>query len=186
MESSDPRMVVCPSCGGDNLARFDRCFLCDQPLAPANVGSDNPYAAPPPELKLSSRTFTLGSLMLVIALIAVCLGVLVEFPGLGILLALAASFALVRTLAEVSRSKALGRPFDRKAKIILFLGSLGVVTLIGLGSVIAFVVTCFPLGFASFSANSTVGLFIAVGAGIVAAGVSGFYLIRRLWPRRVS
>lgn len=187
MDSTEPRMVVCPSCGGENLARFDRCFLCDQPLAPGKAGAENPWAAPAVELKPSSRTFTLGSLMLVIALIAVCLGVLVEVPGLGVILLLIATPALIRTLVAVSRRKAAGQPLLWWEKLAVFAGSVGVVTAIGLGALIAFVLTCFPVGFMAMQSNfqqSQGGLLLAIGIGIGAAAFVGFALIRRLWPQR--
>lgn len=184
MENAEPRMVVCPSCGGENLARFDRCFLCDQPLFAGTAGAENPWAAPAVELKPSSTTFTLGSLMLVIALIAVCLGVLVEIPGLGVVLLLVSTPALIRTLVAVSRSKAAGRPIGGWDKVVLFAGSLWVVALIWLGSLIAFVATCFPLGFALAQVDLN-AILLAIGAGILVAGTAGFYLIRKLWPRRI-
>jgi hypothetical protein len=122
--------------------------------------------------------------MLVIALIAVCLGVLVEIPGLGVVLLLVSTPALIRTLMAVSRGKAAGRPLSGWEKMTVFAGSLGVVAVIGLASLIAFIATCFPVGLISVQADMGVGVFLAFSVGIIAAGFVGFTLIRKLWPQR--
>ncbi len=146
---------------------------------------ENPWAAPSLPVHPNASTFTLGSLMLVIALIAVCLGVTVEVPGLGILLIVLAAPALVRTLLNVSHSKAEGVTLTLPQKAALFLGSLGIVALIALGALIAFVITCVPAGFVGIETDGNVGIVLAIGAGLIAAGAAGFFLARRLWPRRV-
>jgi hypothetical protein len=122
--------------------------------------------------------------MLVIALVAVCLGILVEVPGLGVILLLVATPSLIRTLGTVARRKAAGRPLTHWEKAQAFAGSVAVVTAIGVGSVAAFTVTCFPIGAMAFGKNDTWGLYAALAVGLVAGGAVGFVLIRKLWPRR--
>jgi hypothetical protein len=185
MESTDPPMFPCPNCRHENPRGSIHCAFCAHPLTekPAEL-DENPWS-PPAAADSSSRTFTIGSLMLVIAVIAVCLGVTVAVPGLGVLLILAIVPASIRTLLAISSRRAAGKPLTVWEKFVVFAGSLAVVAAIGIGSFIAFVVTCFPVGFVSVSAaESMVGLVLAFVLGIVAAGFTGFYLVRNLWPRR--
>jgi hypothetical protein len=140
-----------------------------------------PDQAPPPPVK---GRFTLGSLMLVIALVAVCLGVLREVPGLGVILILVATPALARTLGAASHRKRVGRPMTAVEKVEAFVASVGVVTAIGVSALIAFVATCVPVGFVTLSASFEAGLILAVVVGLVAAVAVGVPMIRRLWPRR--
>ena len=119
MEPPDSRTIRCPSCGGENTVGKSRCFLCGEPLAVTPGEANNPWAAPAAEVNLSPRTFTLGSLMLVIALIAVCMGVLVEIPGLGVVLILVTTPALIRTLRAVSKGKQTGKPLVWWDKLIV-------------------------------------------------------------------
>jgi hypothetical protein len=124
--------------------------------------------------------------MLIIALIAVCLGVAREAPGLGIALGVVSTPALVRTVFAARRRESTGRPMSVGEKFVAFLGSIAVVVTLCAASGAAFVAICFPIGLASFSTSrgGGGGVAIAFTLGIVAGLVVIFFLARRLWPRK--
>lgn len=70
--------------------------------------------------------WSLGGLLLVVTLIAVCLGLFVNSPGLGILATIAALPALIRTVLLAQQREQLGRPLTTVDKWTAFLGSIGV------------------------------------------------------------
>ena len=79
-EPLPPHAVVCLECGATVTRRAEggvtRCWLCGHNVGPA---ADQPA-------RITSPQFGIASLMLTITLVAVCLGVGVMHPGLGILL----------------------------------------------------------------------------------------------------
>ena len=81
---------------------------------------------------------------MVIAVIAVCLGVAHENLILGIILAVAVAPALVYTVIVAARSKARGRPMAVLDKVRTFLLAIVGVVVIAVSAIIAFFVTCFP------------------------------------------
>lgn len=180
-DAPPPAHLSCPHCLAANDQAAERCTACGKPLVLV-IFEENPYA--PPRVPNGPHTFHIGSLMLLIALIAVCLSLLVTIPGVGVLGILVLTPALIRTIHGAWRGQGDGRPMDWNDRLMLFLASIGVVLAIEIGMVVAFTATCFPIGLALFQSNSPWGLFVALGLGITAAAVAGFYLIRRLWPRR--
>ncbi len=178
--------TTCAQCGASNTVRSDRCWLCHAALSPAGqvaaAGSlgDSPFAAVHQE---AQRTFTLSSLFLVMTLIAVCLGVLVQAPGLGVPLAVLSAPALIRTVWVRSKRKTRGQPMTVWDKALVFLGSLAIVATIAASAAGAFVGICFSLGWVAFGVNSQ-GLFalawlLGIGGGLLIAGL----LFRWLWWR---
>jgi hypothetical protein len=140
---------------------------------------------PPAGLEESGRfAVHISSVMLVIAMVAVCLGVLHEAPGLGILLIVLMVPALVRTLVGAARRKAKGHSMTPAEKLFTFFGSLGIVIVIGLAASIAFVTTCFPIGFLTFDMTNGAGVVLATIAGLAAAGYVLYLLGQRLWPQK--
>jgi hypothetical protein len=135
--------------------------------------------------------------MLTVTLVAVVLGAFRIAPGLGVLLVIVASPAWLRTCLNVMRRKVHGRPMSAMEKVGLFVGSLGVVTVVLVAAGVAFYATCW-VGFGLGAAASEVvlprrgphydwvtwGLFAGVGLGIATAIATGFFLLRRLWPHR--
>jgi len=123
--------------------------------------------------------------MVLIAVIAVCLGVLRLVPGLGILLIILVIPALARTFVGATRRQALGRSMSWDEKVLAFLGSLGIVAVIGLAASIAFVATCFPTGYVMLmGAGGPAGFILAFLAGLTVAGIVILVLGRRLWPQK--
>ena len=179
---------ICPHCGAVNRLSRTTCWLCGHsPVATGAAAEPQPQASPTE--KTAQRTFGLSSLMLLIALIAVCLGVMRELPGLGIALAVVATPALIRTIGAVGRKEARGRPMDVPEIIGTFLGSVAVVTTIAVAAGAAFVATCFPVGLVTLGPDrgwgvGIVGIVFAFVLGFAVAGFVGYFLIRRLWPRK--
>jgi hypothetical protein len=147
-------------------------------------GFDEESTAPAGRKEPAMRTIHLNTLMVLIAVIAVCLGVLHEAPGLGILLIVLVIPALARTIAGTRRQQALGRSMSWDEKMLAFFGSLGIVALIGLAATIAFVVTCTPTVFVAASAMDIYSLIPAGLIGLAASGFVLFYLGRALWPQK--
>jgi hypothetical protein len=130
------------------------------------------------------RTYQISTLMLLIALIAVCLGVMHEVPGLGIALFLVMIPALVRTTTGAARRRAEGRPMSWQERAIVFAASMGIVVLTGLAALITFVAICFPTGMFMIGSGSQAGFVVAIALGIVGAIVVCFLVGRALWPQK--
>jgi hypothetical protein len=201
MDKADGIWFVCPECGASNRAGDSVCFLCDHRLDAARpeVPSDalkratsrtapelvNPYA-PPGGFDSPALTFRISSLLLVIAVIAVCLGVWHEVPFLGIMLAVVAAPALVYTSVVAARSRASGQPMSVFDKVGSFAGALAGVVVIEFSALIGFGATCMPaVGIAVVAgANGQPAMIAAVvvgGIGAVAAAtlVTYFFLTRK-------
>lgn len=183
MEPSRPRFVVCPHCQTENLPGRGECFRCGKSL-PLTTGPEDPWKPPASADELPPGGFHIGALMLVIALIAVCLGMTVEAPGLGVVLVLISIPATIRTAVADRRRRRQGRPMTWREYLVVLAASAGVVTAIGVGSVIAFMATCLPVGFLSVGALGGGGIILAFVVGLGTAGFVAFHLIRRLWPRK--
>ena len=179
MSAPLPELVNCPHCGAKNPAIEERCQECNRPLAI--------FIGPPARV----RRIGLGALMLLIAEIAVCLAVVREIPGFGVLMLLVLVPAQVRTLVAVARRKADERPMAWEETLGTFVSSMALMMLVGLSAGIAFGVTCF-VGFWSGAGLQTVAS-APVGSswewGYVLGGVLGglaavfvaVVLLRRLW-----
>ncbi len=182
--------MTCASCGATNAVGRVKCFLCLRPMDAADEPSTSPpiAAGRPPQ---GASTFGLSSLMLVIALVAVCLGVMREAPGLGIALAIAATPALIRTTGIVSRKKSRGRVLSTPEKLGVFLSSFGVIVTVGAAAGAAFFATCWA-GFFGGAAVSSIWakdyepIGWGMGTGIILGIIAGlfvlYWVVRRLWP----
>jgi hypothetical protein len=124
--------------------------------------------------------------MLLVALFAVCFGVMRLSLGLGIALAIAAVPALVRTSLAAIRRKGRSRPMDMIEKVVAFMASLGIVTAIGVASVAAFFATffatCIPI--ATVDSGGYFAVYSAIALGILAGAVVCYFLLRWHWPQR--
>lgn len=176
--------INCSKCSAANPAGSGQCWLCFHPLPAATESVTGVTDTPHLVTASAANTFTISSLMLVIALIAVCLGVMREVPGLGIALAVVSTPALVRTVFAARRREISGRPMAMGEKIFSFLGSIGVVVTVCAASGAAFASICFPIGFATFEKSGGGGIVMAFALGILAALVVAAFLLRRLWPRK--
>ncbi len=162
MPTTQQSWLRCPKCDCVNKSQSKNCWLCRAELESAKAahGSQPPDFSPP-------MTFGLSTIFLVITLIAVCLGVTVQAPGLGILIFVLATPALVRTIVYGHGIKGSGFKLTAQEKIEAFIASLGVVTLIVIAAVGAFMVVCYPVGL--------LGSLIAMGNSNGALGGTLFY-----------
>lgn len=187
MDPPGAEWVRCPNCGADNRPGPGCCFLCLHAISPeAERVLPSPERPQPPVTFAAGRTFSLASLLLMIALMAICLGVGHEVPGLGIALAIVSAPALIRTTVLASRSRGRGRPMSASAKVWMFLASLAAVVVVFLSAVVAFFATCFPIGWVSVGLDSQPGMLVAFIAGAVtaiAAPIFTYRLICRLRDR---
>jgi hypothetical protein len=130
----------------------------------------------------------LGSVMMGVAVVAVCLAPVRVTPGLCILLACILLPATTRAILHIEGRKAEGRPMIVREKTGAFLNSTGITLVILLAASAAFVATCAPTGFCILVTTDMnrgeTGLIVACIAGAVAALFVIYQLGRRLWPRK--
>lgn len=175
----------CPDCGAVNTPPAIFCWLCGRVLPQA--GEEEPRPVPPN----ANFTFSLSSLMLVMTLIAVCLGAATIEPGFGIILAIAATPAVLRSMVLMKwERQRLGRSAGILDKVRTFLSSLFLIALVATASFAAFFAMCTAGFFAEFG-----GIFgpdryggavfvTCIGVGIVASLVVLFFGVRWIWPRK--
>ncbi len=150
-EPSSPAPLRCPDCGADVRPQDERCWLCQRPLSGGGVVMAEVVerAAPPivPQWVEARRAnpaqFSLETLMLIVTLVAVCLGMLAAAPGLGVLVSVVAAPALIRTLIAGYQEKAVGTKLTLGEKVITFLASTGVTIAVLSAGGTAFLAACF-------------------------------------------
>jgi hypothetical protein len=191
MAQPDGIWFACPHCGAANYPSAEVCFLCRQRIDPARAEQTgeakptpsseiNPYAPP----AAAGAAFQLNSLLLVIALIAVCMGVIHEAPGLGVPLAILSFIALGRTVLLSTTRRDPRAPSSIGDKLAVFFATIGVAILVfvcvGIALFAALWAMC-AVGNAGFVGTSD-GATKAVGALVIAiAAIVGLiYLARRL------
>jgi hypothetical protein len=137
--------------------------------------------ATPPTLR---PTFHISSFLLLIALIALCLGVGRAQPVLGIGLAVVVLPAAVYTTIIAFRSAAAGRPMSIFEKLGRFGVAITGVMAIEFAALVAFCITCVPTGFVAMSAGDNGIIFASVIGGIAAVAAAvcmTYYLLTRKW-----
>jgi hypothetical protein len=87
--------------------------------------------------------FSLESLMLVITLVAVCLGMIAAIPGVGVLVSIVAAPALIRTLVAGFQQRAAGQQMTLSEKALAFLASTGITLAVLTAGGTAFATACF-------------------------------------------
>ena len=188
--------VLCPECDALVGAGVDKCWLCGAVLVELDRAAAPRVDLPKlPRHETTRFSYSLGLLMTVVTLVCVSLGLVSIEPGLGIVFAFIVTPALIRTAIGAARRNVAGRPMDITQKMIAFGGSLGVVTVIAVTAGITFFATCFASGFAAAIGFEIANVFggyddllwgavVGVVIGIIPAGFVGYFLIRRLWPRK--
>ncbi len=199
MGLADGIWLVCPECGASNRPKGTFCFLCGHgldtarpetsigaPRSPISFTSPEPIDPyqPPTTFVPTPLSFRISSLLMVIAVIAVCLGVWHEEPVLGIILAVVVAPALVYTVIVAAKSKARGRRMAVFEKVGTFLAAIVGAVVIAVSAIIAFFVTCFPVGIVTLGAAGTATWIIALVSGGTAAVAAAAYMTYRLLTRK--
>jgi|SRR5581483_4057748 len=174
MSSATSARGRCPECGAELAAGRARCWLCERKVSEAEIG--NPYASPRPTDDNLAVQFSLASLFLITTLAAVCVGVFLFSPGLGILLGVFAIPALVRTFIDVTQYKRAGAPLGLAGKLASFALSLLVVAAVAIAGCVAFFTVCLigaTAGEVTGKFENLIGPVIGASslAGLGAAGV---------------
>lgn len=165
-------VVNCPHCGAENPAREAVCSACSKGLTL--------YIGPTQNLP---RRFGLGSLMVLVATVALGLGALRGVPLLGVLILVLIPPALVRTMAVTSQREADERPMTVDERMGVFFGSIGVILATVLSAFLAFAVVCVPAGSMMMGAGGQWMPIALALAGAAAVGAA-WWVLRKLWPYR--
>lgn len=156
-------LVLCPICRAENRPETAYCFLCGQALAGAEVAAARkPCGIVAPVAPHWAR-FRLNSLMLLIALIAVSLGIWNEAPQFIVLFVVPAVIALVRTVM-VSDGRDSG--FKR---IGIFMVTFAALVGVAVAGFVAFCATCLAImstGEGEFGVSRQ-------GPGLIVGGIAG-------------
>ena len=184
MAGSDEIYFVCIGCGALNPFGADVCVDCQYRFAgPEGAPVADPVAAPrprprprpvpfepfaPPTAPIAPpRTFQIGTLLVFIAVIAICLGALRASVGLGIFVIVSLIPATIRVAVVAGHRRARGWPMSLDEKILAFIMALGATYLVAISCITMFVVTCFPTGMLT----GRIELALVVGvAGAIATG----------------
>jgi len=136
------------------------------------------------------QQFSLATLLLVTALIAVCLALFRAAPLLGLIYLLLAVPAFIRTLLLALREKRHGGRLTAAEKVAVFLGSIAVVLMVWIGTLMAgwlvflaglgAAMLAEPLGEGAVVGMAFVGAIVAMFIGSVVV----FHLFRISWPSR--
>ncbi len=164
--------VNCPHCGEENSSAGVRCSSCSKALT-IYIG----------EARSLPRRFGLGPLMVLVAVIALGLGVLREVPLAGVAILVLLTPAVVRTTAIVNQYALDHRPLSFHDRLATLVGSVGVMIAVIGTSLLSFAATGMLAlvvlhGFASY------GFQIALIFSGTVALLAGYLTARRLWPRR--
>lgn len=185
-----PPAAECPGCGARVKAGASRCWYCEgevslvDPLA-LQLQVHESLAAPPAPRPDEPLQFSLATLLVVMTFIAVCLGISVAVPPLGIPISAIAVGGLVRTLAVGKHYRRIGLPFLLDDRIAEFTVSCGIVV----GALGVLLITLLMTGFfgmisaaalARFNIPYQILLLLTWTYGIVAVvaplAVSGWFL----------
>jgi hypothetical protein len=128
--------------------------------------------------------FRISSLLLIIAVVAVCLANWRVQPYAGIGVTVVVLPALGYTCIVGFKSAAAGKPMLVAEKVHTFGAAFLGVLVIEFAALVAFCMTCFPTGYIAFStgggAPAVVGAFVLGGlAAVVAGGWVTYFLLTR-------
>jgi len=143
---------------------------------------------------LQGAQFRLLTLFLVITFVAVVLAISRFYLGLGILIAILTTPALIRASLYSRRRRNEGRPLDLSGKIAFVVSSIGMITVVAFSSGIAFYINCWvgfvgsTQAFTYFGFAGYDGMGYALSVGMICGGVVGLLvaglMVWKLWPVR--
>lgn len=178
MPDPEAARFTCAGCGTSNPTGSGACSGCGRRFAGSDLAlgdrnaptarpAANPYEAPltpiPPY-----RSIGIGTAMMLIAVVALCLGALRANIALGIAVSLSLVPAAIRTPLVTARRRAEGATMDWSEQVATFITTVMCTWLVTIASSIAFFATCFPVGAVSNSIpfGLIVGVPVAIGCAI--------------------
>ncbi len=195
MSGAEPEEIrfACIGCGALNPVGAESCTGCGHRFAGTDVVSTpaparpvvpperrpfspEPYYEPPKAPIVAPRTFRIGTMMALIAVIALCLAAFAAGTGQGIIALFALGPATIRTLFVSAGREAEGRPMTLGEQVGTFCFTILSLFAIVISAGIGFFATCFPVGM--ISNGNPVSLFIGVIGAIVAAVWVGVGFLR--------
>ena len=141
MEVRSHEKVNCPHCGILNPATENTCQRCLKRLTI--------YIGPASSLP---RRLGLGTLMTLVAVMAIGFGLFRIVPALGVLFLYLFTPATIRTLGVISQRDVDNQPLTAKEQVYVFFSSLELMIATLLGFFITFLLVTFPVS--SFVVNS--------------------------------
>lgn len=173
--------LVCANCGAENILPAKVCWLCKQGLALPPVLSQAVR-----QNQSTPLTFSIASVLLLTTLSAVFFSVLMMAPGLAILLAILSLPALVRTGLAAHRRSQLGKPIPPMRKLLWFLSSLTVTTILVVVVLVASLGTFCAVCLSANSQDAIPVVFLFAGAVAIGILVASSYWIRYRWRRDID
>jgi hypothetical protein len=181
----------CPECGAIAGQGVERCWLCgwQRESESSSAPADSVPPPVPPRPVDQGFSYSLETLMLVTTLVAVAMGAIVLFPGVGIILAIMLLPAFIRTSMVVRRHEEKGKAVALWQRVSLYLGSFAtsivILTVVAVASVGTFCAFCLSLH-ASPGGFRALSWPVAILAAIAATITTVHYIvkwIRRRWKR---
>ena len=132
----------CPDCGATKQSAESVCWLCGVKVvnAPARLRPS------PSQARDEGKVSTITTVAILVAMAAVCLGVWIESPGLGVAFMVLLTPGLVRMLYEAVTSRIEGAPLTLGEKIETLVRSTvafaGILVTLAVASGVAFFVFC--------------------------------------------
>lgn len=186
----------CPHCGAEIIwLEVNQCWLCHESLSPlveeGQVAGRALMQTERNRLRESGADHPAWMVFGVLTLL-VCLGLMLEAPGVLVVLLILATPALVRLVVVSIRATSQRQSPSALTMVGLFFSTLGIAAIVGLASAAAFFATCFVvcLGGSSLSELNRGGvpadwiLVVSVCIGLVIALAVAALLVYWLWPRR--
>jgi hypothetical protein len=183
MSDAPAKPAFCPHCQAEYQPGAERCWMCHQPLEAARPGQPSPPTK-------AARSFHLNTLMVVIALIAVLLGLFRESSGLGIFVAVICLPAALRLRSVAAQRQARDQPMSLPEKIWDFIGSAliawAMLVMLAICAAVAFFLMCLAGG-VNFTGPATQPpwpSYIPVVLPVVVGLACAIVMVRYLWIRR--
>jgi hypothetical protein len=177
---------VCPECGAKRITSAQApCWMCGAILPPL----DSPVPGGPIRGRGDNPFFVgVGVLVLAALVLIVAVNLAIEGPGLLIILALAMTPPLIRSVVVSRRAQTAGQPLSGAEKVGAFFGAIGATVLVGAAAFVAFFATCFAvcLGMLAIDERGAgdIILPVSVFAGLVPGILILVWLLRLIWKKR--
>ncbi len=173
MDRPSPELVDCPSCRIKNFAIDDRCAACGASLTVVIL--------PRPKV----RRVALATVMVLVAVFAVCFGALRQSLPLGIAATMVLVPAALRTMLEYESRKTDGRPLSSREVMVQAIEALTIsILLLPLSAAVCLLISMTILEFHKPNIEIVWISQIIYGTGVLLGIAISFFLARKLWPRK--